>query len=123
MSANLDADADLALVIPSYTFATPVLGGQATIGLMGIYGQNSTSVDARLNAALLVGPFARHEDAAFALRSARLATSSVASITRVTNAGSFMARLASMASPRLLNITPLWSSSSSATSNGAIRAA
>ena len=31
---------------------------QATIGLMGIYGRNSTSVDARLNASLLVGPFA-----------------------------------------------------------------
>ena len=58
VSANLDATADLALVIPSYTFATPILGGQATIGLMGIYGRNSASVDARLNASLLVGPFA-----------------------------------------------------------------
>jgi hypothetical protein len=65
----------------------------------------------------------RHEDAAFALSSARLANSSLASMTRVTNEGSFMARLASMASPRLLNIAPLWPSSSSATSNGAIRAA
>ena len=65
----------------------------------------------------------RHEDAAFALPSARLASSSLASITRVMNEGSFIARLASMASPRLLNIAPLWSSSSSATSNGAIRAA
>ena len=58
VSANLDANADLAIEIPSYTFATPVLGGQATIGLMTIYGRNSASVDARLNASLLVGPFA-----------------------------------------------------------------
>jgi len=28
VSANLDARADLALALPTYTFATPVLGGQ-----------------------------------------------------------------------------------------------
>jgi hypothetical protein len=30
----LDADADLALIIPSYTFETPVLGGRMTLGMM-----------------------------------------------------------------------------------------
>jgi len=58
VSANLDANADLAIEIPQYTFATPVLSGQATIGLIGIYGQSSASLNANLNAALLVGPFA-----------------------------------------------------------------
>jgi hypothetical protein len=58
LSANLDANADLQFVFPTYTFATPVLGGQATIGLLGAYGRNSVSVDTTLNASLLVGPFA-----------------------------------------------------------------
>ena len=58
VSANLDADANIGIAIPQYTFATPVLGGQATIGLVTSYGRNSTSIDAQLNAALLVGPFA-----------------------------------------------------------------
>jgi hypothetical protein len=34
VSAKLDASGDLAIEIPSYTFGTPVLGGQATIGLI-----------------------------------------------------------------------------------------
>src|SRR5436853_7798425 len=31
LNANLRASADLALMIPGYTFATPVLGGQRTV--------------------------------------------------------------------------------------------
>lgn len=58
ISANLDADVDLQFVFPTYTFATPFLGGQATIGLLAAYGRNNTSLDATLNASLLVGPFA-----------------------------------------------------------------
>ena len=54
----MDANADLQFVFPTYTFATPVFGGQATIGLLGAYGRNSVSVDTTLNASLLVGPFA-----------------------------------------------------------------
>ena len=34
LSASLDASADLALVIPTYVFATPVLGGQASVSLI-----------------------------------------------------------------------------------------
>src|SRR5262245_60025219 len=41
LSATLHARADLALVTPTYVFATPVLGGQASIALMGIYGRAS----------------------------------------------------------------------------------
>jgi len=31
LSGNLNANADLGLALPTYTFATPVLGGQATV--------------------------------------------------------------------------------------------
>jgi hypothetical protein len=44
LNANLNANADLALFLPSYTFATPVLGGQAAVSLMGVYGRSSTSI-------------------------------------------------------------------------------
>ena len=48
-SLNLHSTVDIQAVIPSYAFATPVLGGQATIGLMALYGGNSTSVTGTLN--------------------------------------------------------------------------
>jgi hypothetical protein len=52
LSANLDARADLAIVNPTYVFATPFLGGQAAVGLMGIYGRTSTSLAGTLTGAL-----------------------------------------------------------------------
>ena len=55
VDAKLRADLDLALMIPTYTFATPFLGGQASLGLMAIYGRNSTSLAGNLNGTL-VGP-------------------------------------------------------------------
>lgn len=58
VDASLGAKADLAIVVPSYTFASPVLGGQATVGLMTVAGRASTSIDALLNATVLAGPFA-----------------------------------------------------------------
>src|SRR5262245_25325319 len=36
VSASLNAKADLALAMPTYTFATPVFGGQLTVGAIGI---------------------------------------------------------------------------------------
>ena len=36
LSANLNATGDLGLFIPTYVFATPVLGGQASVGAIGI---------------------------------------------------------------------------------------
>ena len=36
---------DLAMVTPSYTFATPVLGGQAAVGLTAVYGRKRTTND------------------------------------------------------------------------------
>jgi hypothetical protein len=44
VSATVDARADLGWAMPLYTFATPVLGGQATVGVLGLYGRLSTSI-------------------------------------------------------------------------------
>jgi hypothetical protein len=44
VSASLDARADMAFVMPTYTFATPVFGGQLTAGAIGIYGRTDTSL-------------------------------------------------------------------------------
>jgi hypothetical protein len=55
VSATLKADADLGMLIPSYTFASPVLGGQAAVALIVPAGGNSASVDATLQAT--AGPF------------------------------------------------------------------
>ncbi len=68
LSANLNlnakAQADLALSISTYVFATPVLGGQAAVGLLGVYGRNNVLLEGTLSAALTlpggaVIPFSR----------------------------------------------------------------
>src|SRR5882762_8683946 len=57
LNASLHAQADLVLLSPTYTFATPVLGGQLAIGMTGIFGRASTSIDGTLTTVLgpLVG--------------------------------------------------------------------
>jgi hypothetical protein len=50
ISAHLDASADLGIGIPLYTLATPVFGGQASVGLIVPGGNARTSVDALLTA-------------------------------------------------------------------------
>jgi hypothetical protein len=55
VNASLKADADLGLAIPQYTFATPVLGAQATVGMMVPVGNTRASVDATLNGNLGLG--------------------------------------------------------------------
>src|SRR3954463_9469334 len=57
LSANLDARADLGWALPTYTFATPVFGGQATVGAIGLYGRTSTSLAGTLTGALTVPGF------------------------------------------------------------------
>ena len=47
--AGLDARADLLFLVPTYTFATPVLGGQAALSLTGIVGRVHASVNATLS--------------------------------------------------------------------------
>ena len=54
LNANLNAQADLVLLNPTYTFATPVLGGQLAIGVIGLFGRASTSINGTLTA--VVGP-------------------------------------------------------------------
>jgi hypothetical protein len=56
LNANLHATADLALLTPTYTFATPVLGGQASVGLMGIYGRTSTNLAGTLTGTINIPP-------------------------------------------------------------------
>ena len=55
VNANLKAEADLGLTIPTYVFATPVLGGQAAVALLVPFGRNRTSVDATLTGSLGLG--------------------------------------------------------------------
>jgi hypothetical protein len=54
LNANLTAQADLLLLNPTYTFATPVLGGQLAIGITGLFGRSSANIDGTLTA--LLGP-------------------------------------------------------------------
>jgi hypothetical protein len=46
--AGLDARGDLIFLNSTYVFATPVLGGQAAIGLTGAYGRMRATIDATL---------------------------------------------------------------------------
>jgi hypothetical protein len=56
LNANLNAQADLLLLNPTYTFATPVLGGQLAVGVTGIFGRSAASINGTLT--LGIGPFA-----------------------------------------------------------------
>lgn len=49
LTAGLQAKPDLLFLWPSYAFSTPVLGGQAALGLAGVYGRSKVSVDATLS--------------------------------------------------------------------------
>jgi hypothetical protein len=65
VSASLDARADLGIVMPLYTFATPVFGGQLTVGAIGLYGRLDTSlagsVTGTLTTPLGTLPFSRFD--------------------------------------------------------------
>jgi hypothetical protein len=68
LSARLDASADLVAAVPTYTFATPVFGGQAAVGLMGIFGRNTAAVNGALTGTLATPfgtiPFSRFDSIA-----------------------------------------------------------
>src|SRR5262245_12577132 len=65
VSASLQARADLGLLMPTYTFATPVLGGQLTLGAIGTYGRADTSLAGTVSGALATPlgtlPFSRFD--------------------------------------------------------------
>ncbi len=52
LNVNLSANIDIVLVNPSYVFATPVLGGQLTLGMMGLVGRNSTELNGTITAGI-----------------------------------------------------------------------
>jgi hypothetical protein len=54
LNLNLNAHADLILIAPTYTVAEPVLGGQLSLTVAGIYGRSAASLAGTLTTA--VGP-------------------------------------------------------------------
>jgi len=48
LNVNLNAKIDAGLINPSYVFATPVLGGQLTLGMMGLVEYNNTDLNGTL---------------------------------------------------------------------------
>jgi len=52
LNANVNANVDLGLLNATYVFATPVLGGQASASLIGIYGANATSLNGLVTGSL-----------------------------------------------------------------------
>jgi len=65
VNASLQARADLGLLMPTYTFATPVAGGQLTVGAIGIYGRADTSLAGTVSGTLATPlgtlPFSRSD--------------------------------------------------------------
>ena len=65
LNLNINATGDLGLVIPSYVFATPVLGGQASVSLLGVYGVAHTNLAGTLSGVITTPgasfPFARSD--------------------------------------------------------------
>jgi hypothetical protein len=55
LNASLNASGDVGFVIPTYVFASPVLGGQASMGVLAAYGTTSTSLAGTLTGSL-TGP-------------------------------------------------------------------
>jgi hypothetical protein len=51
LNLSLSGQADLVILAPSYTFATPVLGGQLAVSLTSVYGRNAASIAGTLTAA------------------------------------------------------------------------
>ncbi|UFZ08393.1 transporter [Bradyrhizobium ontarionense] len=51
LNLSVHGQADLMLVAPTYTFATPVLGGQLSATLASVYGRNSASLAGTLTTA------------------------------------------------------------------------
>ena len=51
LNVSLRGQADLMLIAPTYTFATPVLGGQLSATLASVYGRNSASLAGTLTTA------------------------------------------------------------------------
>ena len=62
VSANVHANVSAEMVIPTYTFATPFLGGQASVSLLGLYGVNDTRLNATVAGTVGPVPFTKAID-------------------------------------------------------------
>jgi hypothetical protein len=51
LNLNLAAQGDLGVIAPSYTFATPVFGGQLAVSVASIFGRDAASIAGTLTAA------------------------------------------------------------------------
>lgn len=63
LNVALRGQADLMFIAPTYTFATPVLGGQMSATLASVYGRNSASLAGTLTSA--VGPIVTTRNGVF----------------------------------------------------------
>lgn len=59
LDAKLRGTADLGVLAPAYTFETPVLGGQLTLGALIVGGRSAADIDANISGALGPIGFAR----------------------------------------------------------------
>jgi len=57
INANVHATGDLEFVIPTYVFATPVLGGQASVSFIEAYGRSSASLNGSVSGTINGMPF------------------------------------------------------------------
>jgi hypothetical protein len=55
LNLNLNAQGDLLFLAPTYTFATPVFGGQFAVGVTGIFGRSAADINGTLTTS--AGPF------------------------------------------------------------------
>src|SRR5271156_1458897 len=58
LNLSLSGQADLVFLAPSYTFATPVFGGQLAVSLTGLFGNTNAAINGTLTA--IVGPPVAH---------------------------------------------------------------
>ena len=61
LNANLNADVDLLWLNPTYVFASPVLGGQFSVGMGGFVGAANTSLSGTLTASIPPFTFIRSD--------------------------------------------------------------
>ena len=59
INANISARADIGFFAPTYVFATPFLGGQASVSLLAGYGQSSTALNGTIAGTIGPIPFTR----------------------------------------------------------------
>jgi hypothetical protein len=52
LAAQINGRVDIGILAPSYVFATPVLGGQFAINVLGIYGRDQANISASLTGSL-----------------------------------------------------------------------